>query len=124
MSTVLNVQMVGLFVSDFEGCTEFYRALGIPLEVDAHGAYHHAEHSFHDPYFHFALFPAETEGRSSSAHVTLVVEDCAAATQLALASGGEIVEPPASVGYSGGGITSTVLDPSGNRVELFERRRE
>ena len=117
----VNVQMIGLYVTDLDRCVDFYRALGIPLKVDAHGSYHHAEHSFHDPYFHFALFPAESELQVSRAHVAFGVEDCEEATRRAAAGGGVIVEAPIPAEYSGGGITSTVRDPSGNTVELFQR---
>ena len=120
----MNVQMIGLYVSDLDRCVDFYRALGIPLKVDAHGSYHHAEHSFQDPYFHFALFPAETEEQVSRAHVAFLVEDCEESTRQAVADGGEQLEGPKTVEYSGGGITSMVRDPSGNTVELFEGRQK
>ena len=122
--TAMNVRMIGLYVTGLDSCVDFYRALGIPLKVDAHGSYHHAEHSFQDPYFHFALFPAETEEQVSRAHVAFLVEDCEEATRHAAAGGGVIAEPPSPVEYSGGGITSTVRDPSGNTVELFESRQK
>ena len=122
--TAMNVQMIGLYVSDLDRCVDFYRALGIPLKVDAHGSYHHAEYSFHDPYFHFALFLAESEEEVSRAHVAFGVEDCEEATRRAAAGGGVIVEAPKSVEYSGGGTTSMVRDPSGNTVELFESRQK
>ena len=122
MATTVNIQMIGLFVSDFDSCVHFYRALGIPLEVDAHGSYHHAEYSFQDPYFHFALFPAEADGLPSRSHVSLHVDDCEEATRQALANGGNLLMPSKLVTYSGGGITSMVYDPAGNIVELFERQ--
>ena len=120
----INVQMIGLYVSDFERCVAFYRGLGIPLKVDAHGSYHHAEHSFQNPYFHIALFPAESAEQVSHAHVAFRVEDCKEATRRAVAGGGEIVEHPKTVEYSGGGVTSLVRDPAGNIVELFQGRQQ
>ncbi len=122
MSATVNVQMIGLFVSDFDSCVDFYRALGIPLEVDAHGSYHHAEYSFQGPYFHFALFPAEAGELPSRTHVSLQVGDCEEATRRALANGGNLASPAKRVPYSGGGIASMVHDPAGNVVELFERQ--
>ena len=116
----INVQMIGLYVADFERCVDFYRGLGISLKVDAHGSYHHAEHSFQSPYYHFALFPAEAEEQVSHAHAAFRVDDCDEATRPAVAGGGELVEHPKTVEYSGGGLTILVRDPSGNVVELFE----
>ena len=74
---VHGVQMVGLFVADLESAVEFYRdVLGIPLQVDAYGAHHHADYFFRDPYFHFALFPAAAGRPIGRAHVTFRVDDC------------------------------------------------
>ena len=76
MAAVRGVQMVGLFVNDFDASLGFYRdGLGVPLVVDAHGDYHHAEVSFQNPYFHFAIFPSERPSTQRPAHITFVVSD-------------------------------------------------
>lgn len=69
---VKGVQMSGLYVADFETSVRFYRdVLGIPLKIDAHGDYHHAEYSFPDPYFHFALFPIVKKTQGGLALISL-----------------------------------------------------
>ena len=118
---VHGVQMVGLFVTDLESAVEFYRnVLGIPLEVDAHGERRHADYSFRDPYFHFALFP-EAAGRAiGPTHVTFRVEDCREAVRRATGAGAQVIHEPRLMPYSGGGLAAEVLDPDGNHIELFE----
>ena len=116
------IQMIGLFVRDFDAALHFYRdLLGIPLAVDPHGAYHHAEYSFRDPYFHFALFPQDTEhtGRAA-AHVAFTVADCRKAFASVTAAGAVVVHAPRYMTYSSGGLSAEILDPDGNHVELFE----
>jgi len=113
--------LVGLFADDFDAAVRFYReGLGFPLEVDAHGDYHHADGSFHDPYFHFAIFPNETDPSKKPAHITFVVEDCAATLSQACDFGGRTLVEPRRVEYSGGGMSCEVLDPDGNHIELFQ----
>lgn len=120
-AVVQNVQMVGLYVQDFDAALSFYRdLLRIPLTVDAHGNYHHADFSFPKPYFHFALFPAGRDSTQRPVHVTFLVDDCREVFNRLRETGIEIVREPESVGYSGGGISCTVLDPDKNYIELFQ----
>ena len=121
MEQATGIQMVGLFANDFDVSVRFYReGLGVPLEVDAHGDYHHADMSYHNPYFHFAIFPNEGARDSKPAHVTFVVNDCEAILRQALGFGGEVLKEPRPVPYSGGGVACEVLDPDGNHIELFQ----
>ena len=122
MEKVQGVQMVGLFTDHFDDAVRFYRdGLGVPLEVDSHGDYHHADCSFHDPYFHFAIFPNEGAPGTKPTHVAFAVTDCEAALRQTCDFGGRILIEPRTVPYSGGGISCEILDPYGNHVELFQQ---
>jgi catechol 2,3-dioxygenase-like lactoylglutathione lyase family enzyme len=112
--------MVALRVKDFDASLTFYRdVLGVPLEVDSHNR--HAEHSFHDPYFHFAIFPAAPGAESMHAHVAFGVASCREVFDRAVAAGAQPVTAPRAMPYAGGGISAVLADPDGNQVELFER---
>ena len=119
---IQGMNMIGLYVRDFDASLRFYRdVLGIPLKVDAHGDYHHAEYSFRDPYFHFAIFPAEPAGELAVTHVSFLVDDCRRSFDAAVAAGAPVVREPEVVPYAGGGIVGGVTDPDGNVVEFFQR---
>lgn len=119
--TISAVQMVGLYVRDFESALRFYRdALGIPLEIDAHGDDHHADYSFREPYFHFAIFPTRTGQVSAPTHLSFNVVDCRDAFHRAVAAGAPVKLEPRPVNYSGGGLSAEVLDPDGNEIEFFQ----
>ena len=121
MEKAQGVQMIGLFTDHFDAAVRFYRdGLGVPLEVDPHGDYHHAEWSFHDPYFHFAIFPNESAPGTKPAHISFLVENCGAALRQACDFGGRTLIEPHNVHYSGGGTSCEVLDPDGNHIELFQ----
>ena len=112
----MNVQMIGLYVTDLDRCVDFYRALGIPLKVDAHGSYHHAEHSFHDPYFHFALFPKEAAREPA---LGLFVEDLDAAHERLVGMGAQVDRAPYVAPW---GREARYLDPDGNLISITERK--
>jgi len=117
---VQGVLMVAFRVRDFEASLHFYRdVLGVPLEVD--GENRHAEYSFSEPYFHFAIFPAAPGGESLRAHVAFQTANCRDLFEQAVAAGAEAVTPPRAMPYAGGGISAVLADPDGNQIELFER---
>ena len=117
---VEGVLMVAFRVRDFEASLHFYRdVLGIPLEVDNENK--HAEYSFHNPYFHFAIFPAQPGAESVRTHVAFQAANCRELFDSAVAAGAEAVTAPRSMPYAGGGISAVLADPDGNQVELFER---
>ena len=121
MEKVQGVPMIGLFSDHFDDAVRFYRdGLGVPLEVDSHGDYHHADYSFHEPYFHFAIFPNEGAPGTKPMHIGFDVADCKAALRQAREFGGKTRIEPRDVTYGGGGISCEVLDPDGNHVELFQ----
>ncbi len=123
MASIHGVQMVGLFVNDFEAALGFYRdGLGIPLTIDAHGDYHHAEISFQNPYFHFAIFPSDGAPAPRRAHITFVVSDISSTLAQVGKWASEVFDDPRPVDYSGGGVSCALHDPDGNEVELFEPR--
>ena len=122
---IRGVQMLGLYTADFDSAVRFYRdVLAIPLAIDAHGDYHHAEWSFTDPYFHFAIFPVGEDGRPALTHVAFRVDDCRQVFERAVAAGAPVIHEPAHRSYSGGGLSAQVRDPDGNSVEFFEPKTD
>ncbi len=118
---VKGVLMVALRVKDFAASLHFYRdVLGIPLEVDGDADRQHAEYSFHDPYFHFAIFPAQPGAESLRAQVSFQAESCRELFDRAVAGGAPVVSAPRAMPYAGGGLSAVLVDPDGNHVELFE----
>ena len=118
---IKGVLMVAFRVKDFEASLHFYRdVLGVPLEVDANADYQHAEYSFHDPYFHFAIFPAQPGAESLRAHVSFQTASCRETFERAVAVGAVVVTAPRTMPYAGGGLSAVLADPDGNHVELFE----
>jgi predicted enzyme related to lactoylglutathione lyase len=118
---IKGVVMVALRVTDFAASLSFYRdVLGVPLEVDGNVDHQHAEYSFHDPYFHFAIFPAQAGAESLRAHVSFQTENCRELFERAVAVGAVVVEAPRTMPYAGGGTSAVLADPDGNHVELFE----
>jgi catechol 2,3-dioxygenase-like lactoylglutathione lyase family enzyme len=92
---VQGVWMVAFRVRDFEASLHFYRdVLGLPLEVDSNNK--HAEYSFHDPYFHFAIFPALPGEKSVRAHIAFQAPSCGDLFAQAVAAGAEVVTEPRS----------------------------
>ena len=106
---------VALRVRDLEASARFYRdALGVPLHPDEEGTHH--EYSWHEPYFHFALFPAEPEEPG----LGFAVDDIDAAHERAVAAGATVVEPPRQQPW---GRSARYRDPAGNQVELTDLPR-
>ena len=106
---------VALRVRDPEASVRFYRdALGVPLHADEEGTHH--EYSWQEPYFHFALFPAEPEEPG----LGFAVDDIDAAHERAVAAGATVVEPPRQQPW---GRSARYRDPDGNQVELTDLRR-
>ncbi len=100
MPSIRGIQMVGLFVNDFDASLRFYRdGLGIPLTVDAHGDYHHAEVSFQNPYFHFAIFPTRGASTERPTHITFVASDVKDAVAHIGRWGDEVTDGPRLVEY-------------------------
>ena len=106
----------------YEGIKFYQDGLGVPLQIDAQGDYHHADMSYDDPYFHFTIFPNEGRVSSKPTHITFVVPNCESGLRRALDFGGELFRGPHTVDYSGGGTTCQVLGPGGNHVKFLEPR--
>ena len=104
-----------LRVRDPEACARFYRdAIGIPLHPDEANTHH--EYSWDEPYFHFAIFPADAEQPA----LAFAVGDLDAAHKRAVAAGATVVYPPKQQPW---GRTARYVDPDGNQVELTDLHR-
>ena len=104
---------VGLTVPKYQECVRFYRdAMDIPLKPGEE--YVHQECSWHNPYFHFAIFPVGSEHPLLS----FWVDDIQGGHERAVANGARVVHGPKRLPW---GLTAEYLDPEGNRVSLVQR---
>jgi lactoylglutathione lyase len=110
---------LALYVSDMDASVRFYRdTIGIPLHADETDD--HFEFSWHQPYFHFALFPSNKNQRSSNVEFGLTVDDVDAAHEKIIAAQAIVEEPPKQKPW---GRSSTYRDPDGNILHLTQLRR-
>lgn len=101
-------------VDDMQASVRFYRdGIGIALEANENPP--HNEISWHDPYFHFALFPKDAPPESA---LGLFVEDLDAAHERLVRMGATVETEPAMFPWGRG---ATYLDPDGNLIGLTER---
>lgn len=94
---------------------EFYKTLGVPLEVNDHGGGLHAEADFGA--IHFALQPWKssdqpTSNVSFSFHVPNLEEYCRELE----AKGLSFKRPPTPMSF--GGVIAVIHDPDGNQIFL------
>ena len=111
---------MALRVRDYQRVVEFYRdIIGVPLREEDHGGGdgNHAECSWSDPYFHFAIFPAATDEQPTKVGLSLGVKDVDAVHARAVAAGIQVVESP---GQKPWGLSAVYLDPDGNGVGITE----
>ncbi len=102
-------------VDDLEASVRFYRdGLGVALERNEDPL--HEEISWHDPYFHFALFPKEAPREPA---LGLFVEDLDVTHDRRVAMGAKVDRAPYEAPW---GREARYLDPDGNLVSLTERK--
>ena len=102
-------------VEDLEEAGRFYReGVGIALERDQDPL--HEETSWHDPYFHFALFPKEAPREPA---LGLFVEDLDVTHERLVAMGARVDRAPYVAPW---GREARYLDPDGNLISLTERK--
>jgi predicted enzyme related to lactoylglutathione lyase len=106
-----------LFVStsNMDAAIQFYRDLGVPLEVSDHGGGTHAEADFGD--LHFAIQPwkshsSPTSNVSFSFNVPNLEEYC----RTLEAKGLKFKSLPTPQPF--GGVTAEIYDPDGNHIFL------
>ncbi len=102
-------------VDDLDASVRFYRdGLGVALSRNEDPV--HEEISWHDPYFHFALFPKEAPREPAFG---LFVEDLDAAHERLVGVGATVDREPYVAPW---GREARYLDPDGNLVSLTERK--
>ena len=102
-------------VDDLEASVRFYRdGLGAALSRNEDPV--HEEISWHDPYFHFALFPKEAPREPAFG---LFVEDLDDTHERLVSMGATVDREPYVAPW---GREARYLDPDGNLVSLTERK--
>ncbi len=104
---------IALRVEDGAKSVRFYKDLiGLPLHSADDGT--HFECSWHEPYFHFAIFPAGGKAVNKT-WLGFAVKDLDAFHRKMIARGTKVLSAPSREpwGYSG-----DYEDPDGNRVNL------
>jgi predicted enzyme related to lactoylglutathione lyase len=106
-----------LFIStaNMSNLIEFYKTLGVPLEVNEHGGGLHAEADFGS--LHFALQPWKTqEIPKSNISFSFDVPNLEEYCQTLEAKGLKFKTPPTPQPF--GGVTAEINDPDGNHIFL------
>lgn len=104
---------IALRVKSLQESVKFYKDLvGLPLHPAKDGS--HYECSWHEPYFHFAIFPT---GRKASNKTWLgfAVEDLKAVHRMMIAKGVKVLSAPKREPW---GYSADYEDPDGNDVNL------
>ena len=113
------IVFMALRCRNYVDTVRFYRdVVGVPLEEEDHSEEGpHNEHSWHDPYFHFAIFPASADNEPTRSELAFGVEDVQEVHARAVAAGTRIVDAPRKRPW---GFGATYLDPDGNSVGVYE----
>ena len=111
---------LALRARNYEATTRFYRdVLGVPFEQEDHSDEGpHNEYSWHNPYFHFAIFPAGEDEEATRTELAFGVNDVRGIHRKAVAEGVRVVEAPHQKTW---GFGAEYVDPDGNRVGVYER---
>ena len=119
---VTDVGALILFTDKLEALVEFYRAIGVPLELEQHddGPLHHACEL---GLTHFAIFESNSgtppEFRSGgSSFPGFTVNSLEDALEAAKSLNAEVVQQPTEYPW---GWRALVKDPDGRVLELFQR---
>ena len=111
------VEDLTLHCRNYDECVHFYKdLLGLPLLARTHGSPHH-EMSWREPYFHFALFPAEGDSARAGASFTFRTSDVPGMHARLVSSGVQVVESPEQKPW---GLIASYQDPDGNVVGLYD----
>ncbi len=112
-----------LFAADLERAVEFYRAIGIDLQVDDHDDPAAPVHYAADlDGCHFAVFPAAEPGRSPAFRAAggdfpgFAVADVERTVEALRGRGAEVVQEPSPYPP---GLRAVVTDPDGRPVEIY-----
>lgn len=111
-----------LFASDIEATVAFYRVLGLPLDVDEHDDEGPLHYACELQGCHFAIFPAEGEGRApgmrqpGASFPGFTVDSVEETVEALRAFGARILQEPSPYPW---GLRAVVKDPDGRPVEVY-----
>ena len=113
------IVFLALRARNYKDTVRFYQdVLGVPLEEEKHGDEGpHNEYSWHNPYFHFAIFPAGADDDPTRSELAFGVEDFPEVHAKAVVAGVRVVEAPRQEPW---GFGASYLDPDGNTVGVYE----
>ena len=113
------IVFTALHARNYENTVGFYRdILGIPLEEEDHGEEGpHFEYSWHDPYFHFAIFPLKAGEEPTRVELSFNNENVTKVHSRAVAAGIQVVRTPEHRPW---GFSADFLDPDRNTVGVTE----
>jgi predicted enzyme related to lactoylglutathione lyase len=113
------VVFMALRTLNYESVVRFYRDLvGVPLEAEDHGDEGpYSEHSWHEPYFHFAIFPIEPGEEPTRIELSFNSKNVRDFHARAVAAGTKVLQEPAQMPW---GLSGVYLDPDGNIVGVTE----
>ena len=116
------VVFLALRTRNYKSAVRFYRDLvGVPLEAEDHGDEGpHNEYSWHNPYFHFAIFELKPDEEPTRVELTFNCKDVRDFHARAVAAGTEVLEEPTQRPW---GLSGVYLDPDGNTVGVTELPR-
>jgi lactoylglutathione lyase len=118
---VTGVGAVIFFAADLEATVNFYRAIGVALEIEDHGD-GHRHHAADVGGIHLAIFEGgearpETGRRNGGDFVGLTVSSLTNSLEAARQLGAEVAEEPTDYHW---GTRAIVVDPDGRSVEMIE----
>ena len=113
------IVFLALRARNYEDTARFYRdVLGVPVEEEDHSDEGpHNEYSWHNPYFHFAIFPASEDEEATRTELAFSVKDFQEVHRRAVADGVRILAAPRQEPW---GFGAEYIDPDGNTVGVYE----
>ena len=116
------IVFLALHARNYDSMVRFYRDLvGVPLEAEDHGDEGpHNEYSWHDQYFHFAIFPVKLDETPTRVELSFNSNDVRKFHARAVAAGTKVLEEPIERPW---GLSGVYLDPDGNSVGRYRAAR-
>ena len=106
---------------NYDEMVRFYRdIIGVPLLEEDHppeGV--HSEYSWHNPYFHFAIFKCAEDREPTRVELSFSTNDIEALHARAVAAGVRVQRAPSHRSW---GLSADYLDPDGNPVGVTEMK--
>jgi lactoylglutathione lyase len=111
-----------LFTADLDRTVDFYRLLGLPLDVDDHDDEGPLHYACDLDGCHFAVFPAEGGGRApafrqaGASFPGFTVESVETVVEAVRAAGASVIQEPSPYPW---GVRAVIEDPDGRPVEVY-----